>query len=283
MIRNTMKLINTISVCFIAFSLFSCKKEDKKANTTEAAQNNAFAEAQYNDVTTLVDQATVTGSVTYMAGGSRGGEVLGPQGSPCVSVSVDTASNPRVITIDFGTSNCLCLDGRNRRGKIIATFSGRYRDAGTVITISFDNYYVNEYKIAGSKKFTNQGNNQSGNLVYKVEVNGQVTKPNNGGTYTWISTRFREWKEGASTPLNILDDVYAITGTASGTNPDGSSYTINATKELIRKMNCRWFESGTLELIQPNLPNITLDYGSTGCDANATITVLGQVYPVLLQ
>lgn len=267
-------------------ALSSCQKtgSDKNANPAEAAENNAFAEAQYNDVTTLIDQASVSGSVTFgAAGGSSGAGGLGTLGSSCVSVSVDTASNPRTIIIDFGSANCLCLDNRLRRGKILASYTGKYRDAGTVINITFENYYVNEHKISGTKKITNQGNNQAGNLVYKVEVAGKVDKANGGGTYTWNSTRYREWKEGKSSPVNVLDDVYGITGEASGTTVEGTSYTIVAVQELVRKMNCRWFESGKLELTQTGVPKITLDYGTTGCDANATISILGVGYPVVLQ
>jgi hypothetical protein len=281
------KLLNFTSK-FLLFSIItlavSCKKDGKEANTREAAENNAFAEAQFNDVTTLVDQASATGSVTFGAAGTSGGNgIEGPLGSPCVSVIVDTTANPRSITIDFGNTNCLCLDGRNRRGIIVATYTGKYRDAGTVINITFQNYYVNDFHISGTKTITNQGLNQANNLVYKVEVDGSVEKPNNGGTFTWISTRYREWKAGASTPLNVLDDVYSITGNASGVNPDGSEYTLTATTALVRKMNCRWFESGIIELTQPNVPKITLDYGGSGCDAMATISVLGVTYPVMLQ
>jgi len=283
--RNYLKI--NVSFLLLAVTLFavSCQKHDdpKPPTNSDAAENNAFAEAQYYDVAILVDQSSTTGTVTFGAAGTgSGNEVNGPQG-PCVTVTVDTSVSPRSIIIDFGSTNCLCLDGRTRRGKILATYTGQYLASGTVINISFDNYFVNENKISGTKKITNQGNNQAGNLVYKMEVNGQVVKANNLGTYTWVSTRYREWKAGALTPLNILDDVYGITGDAGGVNTDGSNYSIVATQELVRKMNCRWFESGVLELTQTNFPKVTLDYGSTGCDANATIKVLDVTYPVILQ
>jgi hypothetical protein len=83
--------------------------------------------------------------------------------------------------------------------------------------------------------------------------------------------------------LNILDDVYSITGDASGVLTDGSNYNLTITQELIRKMNCQWFESGMVDLTETGLPKITLDYGSTGCDANATVTLLGQHFPIILQ
>lgn len=280
---NTLKNFGLFVTAMLTVMTTSCLKNSDKTSPTEAAENNAFAEAQFNDITTLVDQAAVSGSVTFGAAGVAGSNGnSGLLGSNCVTVTVDTVSTPRAITIDFGSSNCLCLDNRLRRGKIIATYSGKYKDAGTVVTIGFDNYYVNEFKIAGTKKVTNQGLNQNGKLVYKVEVTGQVTRPF-GGTYSWNSVRYREWKEGSLTPINILDDVYGITGEANGTTIDGNTYTITISQELIRRMNCKWFESGKINLAPSGLPTLTLDYGSSGCDANALINVLGNAYPIVLQ
>lgn len=278
---------NTLKISFSAISLglvlfaSSCKKNDndKKGSPTEAAENNAFAEAQYNDVTTLLDQASVSGTVTFGAAGQRGvGDIMG-----CATATVDTSSNLHTIVIDFGNTNCEGVDGRSRRGKILASYTGRFREQGTVINITFDNYYVNDHKVGGTKKITNQGKNPAGNLVYKVEVDGTITKPGGNATYTWVSTRYREWRAGFNSPLNILDDVYAITGTANGVTYEGVSYTLTATQELVRKMNCKWFESGKIELTQSGFPAIVLDYGNTGCDANASISVLGITYPVVLQ
>ena len=284
--KSRIQVFSCISVLSLAI-LFSCgKKEEKVDNTltqTEAASNNAFAEQQYNDVTTLVDQSARNGAALFGAAGTGSGSGIQSLLSGCGTLTLDTTSTPRSITIDFGASNCLCLDGRNRRGKILATYTGRYTDAGTIISITFDNYYVNDNKIGGTKQIINQGNNNSGNLVYKIIVDGSIVKANNMGTVTWASTRYREWVAGANTPLNILDDVYSITGDANGTTHNGRTYTIVANAPLVRKMNCRWFESGRLTMSMDQLPDITLDYGETGCDANATITILGQTYPVILQ
>jgi len=273
---------------FIASSLVcsallfsSCKKDSTAADSdVEPAQDNALAEASFNDVTTITDQAAFSGSVNMRVASVDRED--GSLGSACATVSVDTLSSPHNITIDFGTTNCLCNDGRNRRGKIIASFTGRYRDAGTVISISFSNYFVNDNQLTGTKKITNNGLNTAGNLVYTIEVNGSVIKANGAGTATWVSTRQREWIAGAATPLILNDDVYSITGTASGTTAKGKSYTIAITKALVRKMSCRWFESGVLDVTPQGKPTRTLDYGSTGCDANATVTILGHTFPIVL-
>jgi hypothetical protein len=283
--------MNTKKITLFALSLTvltgvylsSCNKSSAtKDSDTESAENNALAEANYNDVTTLVDQAALTGDVIVgIAGGNSGNFTDGSLGSSCASITVDTVSVPHVITIDFGTSNCLCKDARYRRGKIVASFTGRYRDAGTVISVTFNNYFVNDNQISGTKTVTNQGVNNLGHPIYSVQVNGQMIKANNAGTVTWTSARTREWVAGFDTPV-WTDDVYSITGTASGTNASGKSYTITITEPLIRKMDCRWFESGKMDIKPDGEPTRTLDYGNTGCDANATVTILGYTFPIVL-
>jgi hypothetical protein len=265
--------------CFLT----SCRKDGLDADI-EAAENNAISESTFNDVTTLVDQSVNSGNVLLEANdGFSAADDQAGLGSDCATVTLDTGSSTRSVTIDFGTTNCLCKDGRNRRGKIIATYTGRYRSPGTVITISFDNYFVNENQVKGTKKVTNNGSNNAGHLVYSVEVNGQIVKANNGGTISWSSARQREWTAGENTPLILTDDSYSITGSASGTNASGLSYTIKITQPLVRVMSCRWFESGKLEVTPEGKATRTLDYGSSGCDANATVTILNKTYPIVLR
>jgi hypothetical protein len=271
------------AVLVSGFYLTSCRKDGLDADI-ESAENNALSESTFNDVTTLVDQSVSSGNVLLgVNGGSSVNNDQNGLGSDCATVTLDTVSSPRSVTIDFGTTNCVCKDGRNRRGKINATYTGRYRASGTVITISFDNYFVNDNQVKGTKKITNNGYNNAGHLVYSVEVTGQINKANNGGTISWTSTRQREWVAGENTPLVLTDDTYSITGTASGTNSSGVSYTINITQPLVRAMSCRWFESGKLEVTPDGKATRTLDYGNNGCDANATVTILNKTYPIVLR
>lgn len=272
-----------ISLLYIICST-SCKKSGGEVNPSlSSAQNNAFAEAQFNDVSIMVDQAIRLGNIVGMAGANSGGSgVNGPWGSPCVAITLDTISSLKNVVIDFGTANCLCIDGRYRRGKVVAQFEGGYLMEGTVINISFQEYFVNDHRVMGLKTVTNMGLNYLSNPVYKVEVMGSVEKPV-GGSYTWNSIKYREWKEGYNTPLYPLDDVFVISGSSNGTNTDGTEYTITITKPLVKRISCRWFEGGALELLQPGVPRISLDYGNTGCDENATISVRGVSYPVRLE
>jgi len=279
-------LLGAGAILLSGMVFISCKKENNNnkgsASDIEIAESSTVAESDYNDVGILVDQAAITGDVNYrLANGSSTWSQEGSLGSSCASIGIDTVSSTHTVFIDFGTSNCLCNDGRYRRGKILATFTGRYRDQGTVITITFGNYFVNDYQVMGTKTITNQGNNSSGHLVYAIQVDGSIVKPNNGGTSTWSSTRQREWTAGQVTP-SWADDEYSITGTASGTTAGGISYTVTINKPLVRKVSCRWFESGSFSVTPQGEPARTLDFGNSGCDANAIFSVVGINIPVVL-
>lgn len=281
--RKTSLALGISAFMLVIFSFAACKKDSKSTDTdTTPAQDNSLAESNYNDVNTMVDAAAAAGASFSFRMATNGNERVEGPFSGCGTVTVDTLSSPHSITIDFGTNNCMCFDGRNRRGKILATYTGRYRDSGTVVSITFDNYFVNDNQIKGTHKTTNIGKNAAGHPLYKVEVSGQIVKANNGGTITWNSTRQREWAEGSSTPLNWQDDAYSITGSANGTTAAGEAYTINITQPLVRKMNCRWFESGKVEVTPDGKATLALDYGTTGCDANATVTIGGQTFNIVI-
>jgi uncharacterized membrane-anchored protein len=279
-------LAGIITCCLIAATFTACKKDskDKSDSDTTPAQDNSLAEGNYMDANTMVDASVnLGGNFSFrLATNESNARIEGALGG-CTKVTLDTANTACTLTIDFGTTNCEGPDGRKRRGKILATWNGKYRDKGTVVNITYNNYFVNDNQVTGTHKTTNQGYNTAQHLVYKIEVDGSIIKANNGGTITWKSTREREWVTGSSTPLMILDDTYSITGNASGTTAGGEAYTINITQPLVRKMNCAWFESGTLDLIPAGRKTLTLDYGSTGCDNKATVTINGNTYNVVIQ
>lgn len=258
-----------------------CKKdEDAKDTDTGSAEDNAFAQSIFDDVKNMSDQAFTFGDLTtYRVGGAEQ-SVL----SQCATVTLDTTVSPRLITIDFGTSNCLCLDQRYRRGKILISYIGAYRDSGSVHTITFDNYHVNDYKVAGSKSVTNMGSNASGNKWFSISVmNGVITAPG-GAVMTYSSQRQREWVAGEPTLVNWLDDVYHITGNATGTSFAGVPFTATITDPLVVALNCWWIKDGILEFSPTGVQTRVIDYGyqNGDCDNKAEVTIGSNTYIVNL-
>jgi len=257
----------------------SCKKDEQHvADDTSISADDALAEGIYANATNIADEA-----YNNEVGGLKSSNETNIFLSGCATVTLDTTVMPRVLTIDFGDSNCLCQDGRERRGKIIVTFTGRYRMPGTVITYGFDDYYVNDHNVDGTKVITNMGLNENNNLYYSIEVVGVITKPNNGGTLSWNSSREREWVEGVFTIHNRWDDVYLITGTADGIRPNGQTWERNIVNPLRIQLSCRWIVSGTMEIQPEGLPLRILDFGNGECDNIATVLVNGVTYTIFLR
>ena len=257
----------------LAFNNISCNKDDSDKDQL-AAQNNSDAENVFSDVFKQVD--VVSKDTTF-------GITVGTMSTNCATVTVTPVglTYPKTITIDYGTSNCEGADGRFRRGKIIATTTGKYRDSLTTISVSFDNYYINDNKVFGTKTITNKGHNNLGNLYYtiKVENAGVITE---NGTISWNSVRTREWVSGAST-FDIADDIYSITGSASGITTDGNSFIVTITKALRAELSCMWITSGTVEITPQGLSTRIIDFGDGTCNRDATVLINGETFNIVLK
>ncbi len=273
-----MKNIIIGSLAFSILALSSCRKDELfTAEILQTASNNSMAELYDNDVQNMVDEVAVSGSLqTYKM--DEEATLL----SSCATVSRDTVSFPRMVTIDFGTVNCTGNDGRMRRGKIIATYTGAYRDAGTVVSITYDNYFVNDAQVSGSRTVTNTGTDSLGFPQFDVQASIQIDLPNGGGTISRNSSRTRSWIAGSATSIRT-DDVYSITGTATGINASGNAYTVLVIEPLIRNLACRrHFTQGIMQIDVAGRPSRRLDYGNGSCDDQALLTVNGRTRTINL-
>jgi len=277
-----MKRVNLILALItftgFAFLVTGCKKDnDIQLEDTTISQDDAYAESTFENVSDMADEAYEIGTGDNLKSYPGGRMFL----SECATVTMDTTAFPRMLTIDFGEENCLCNDGKYRRGKIIITFTGRYREPGTVITHNFEDYFVNDNSVDGTKVVTNMGENDNGNLYFTIEVEGIVQKED-GSTFSWNDSRVREWIQGSDTH-NRWDDIYLITGTASGIRPNGLTWEREIMTALRVELACRFIVSGTIELRPEDRPIRLLDYGNGECDNEATVTVDGETYTIYLR
>lgn len=262
--------------------LTSCNKDDKEYNT-KVAENYALGESMFSDVFKQVSDGSLWAEDTITNKGAKSSYTS--LTSSCATLSItpfDLTTFPKTLIVDYGTTNCLCSDGRYRRGVINAVLTGWYRDSSTVITITPSNYYVNDYLIEGTKTVTNKGHNTSGNLEYDIVVtNGSITGQE--GTSTWNTNRTNEWIEGESTIFNPWDDVYLIRGSANGVTVESEAYTMNILQDLRVELSCKWIVSGLLRIEGSNSYTIDVDYGNGNCDALAVVTINNYSINISLQ
>ncbi len=258
-------IVKTLTVAILSMGLASlvatsCQKNADTTADESIAADNSTAEANFSDESKIVDIAAIENGLQKTNGS-------------CPTVTIDTMSTPHSMTLDFGTTNCTGSDGKSRRGIIVVTWTGKYRQAGTVITHTFNNFYQNDNKIEGTKTVTNMGLNNAGHIYFTVVIsNAKITKAN-GKVISWTSTRVREWIQGANTP-SVADDLYSITGNASGTDGNGTAYTMNITKAITVDFSCQYhLTAGTIEITPAGKQTRVIDYGSGNCDDDATLTV----------
>lgn len=267
---NKLIFISTGIAFMMMLFVTSCKKNTETIddNDISVTADNAMAESIFDDIRIIADQASEGDLQSFKTAGQSG--IIA---APCATVTHDTTVSPKMITIDFGTVNCLCADGRYRRGKIIVTYTGKYKDPGTTIVHATDQYYVNDHQVIGSKTVINNGLNGNGNLNWAVTVSGSIIKPNNGGTIQYAATRNREMIAGAAT-LQWLDDIYLITGSSSGIGALGAQFQSVITSPLRKEIGCKHFVSGTIDITRTitNTVTITIDFGTGACDNLATLT-----------
>ncbi len=198
----------------------------------------------------------------------------------CKTVTVSPTGNvwPKTVTIDYGTG---CDEGgKIKKGKIIAVFSGRFKQTGSTINISFDNFYINGDKIEGTKSAVNNGPNAAGNYTFTLTINHSRIHAT-GGTSTLTAVKTITWIENSTT--SPTDDEFRMSGSASATDSKGRTFSETTLVPLVKKVACNFIVSGKLQLEITGRPQIILDFGTGDCDNKATLSANGKTKEITLR
>lgn len=317
---NRTALIRVFNLFFIftiaALVLSSCRKKQETAENpatvqdTEqsTAEDNNRAESYVSDIESIGGQVSDEGSLaTYKTTGSTGEEAMETSGCASITFSGQT------FTVDFGTTGCVGRDGRTRTGKLIYDFSAsspstalHYRNPGFNMNVTSQNYVVDGYSVNIVNKTVSNttpntipgGVNPGTNLTWAITASVNIVKPNSGGTITWSCSRTKELMNtndtncyrGQNRNIEWSKAIIKLNGSASGVNARGENYTA-AASNLVRDFNCspdplrihrHPFISGTITYVPGTRPTRTMDFGNGACDLNATVTINGHSYPVVL-
>lgn len=255
--------------------------------TVEATTQEAETESQFDDVfniTASMNTAQV-GEDLGLGSNVSGLDELGATNltnTRCFTVTVVPNIPhvfPKTVTIDFGTG-CLGRDGKFRKGKIVSIFTNPMVVPGAKVSTSFVGYYVDSFHIEGTHITENTSTpNMQG---WKVSViNAKVTNTNSNRWVQWNSVKSVLQVEGNGTPHFPLDDVYKITGGATGSNSAGHNWSSNIIEPLIKKFTCSWIVKGTVRLMRDGRYAL-LDYGNGNCDNQAILYINGIPHVITL-
>jgi hypothetical protein len=243
----------------------SCGKSDPiDTKASDAADDVALSEALYDDAFASLEIATAFAEV-----GKKSASIL----DSCPLITINSPGQeffPRNIVIDYGTG-CTGLFDVERSGKILITLSGPRGTTGSERVLTFDNYHVNGAKVEGTYTIENLGPNSSQNAVFAVSLEeGKISFPDSK-VITREYSRQREYIQGYGT-LSPWDDRCLITGTSSGSNLEGKTYSLTITNPLEWTAACRFLIGGTIRFDVDGIEPFELDYGTGECDAVATLS-----------
>ena len=272
----------------VVIGFTGCKKNAATQpldESIQSSQDNALVDGEFTSIYSYLDSQgdNTLGSITEK-GSSSSIQVLQTKSDllpDCATFTWDSAA--RKLTIDFGTTDCTCKDGFTRRGKIIATFTGKYKQVSSSVSVTLQDYYVQDMSVTGTKTITYQGNA----TVHINVSNASIVTPT--GTISWNADRTIQKTAGIGT-LTTLDDEYAISESATGKNRQGVSFVVqtDVNHPLIKKVICRKkdFVSGVVTIQNSNGASLSVNFNPTGieaCDKLATVTYNGVTKTIVLR
>jgi len=268
-LKQIFALLSLPSIFFFA----SCQKDETEPDpeietTFKLTEDQAVSESINDDATVIFFDASVSSGFYRLNGQAETTGILS-----CATITVTPQNTfPKTITIDFG-NGCTSADGIGRKGKINITLSDYVHNTGATAVMTFDNYYALGFKVEGTITWTNTSTPNGISWTRQI-TNGRVIEPLGGYYWTHEGTKNVTQVAGASTPTNLLDDVYSVTGNHTVTNPAGKTRTVTILEALEKKTTCHNVTKGKMK-IQATSHFAILDYGDGTCDNIATITIDG--------
>lgn len=236
------KIISVL--CLIGIFAVSCKEDDQNfsSDQTTAVQDQATAEAYYNDASDLSTSAYSSPSESNLGGRTvSGGKLVFTvtsdtrfNGATLTLDAAGTLTAPKgTISIDFGTGTTDPA-GTLRKGKILVAYSGYRFVSGSSLAITFDGYEVNGVKVEGKRTITTTSVVANTSITFAVkDENGKVIYTD--GTFvTRVSDHSRTW----ILPTATVKGQWQVQGNASGITRDLKAYTVAITSPLIYKAEC---------------------------------------------
>lgn len=271
-----MKRILTSSVLLFAAALVfnGCKKDEPADTETVTATDNSICENEFMRLMPTVNSIAIDESGVHRNG--SGNHVA--SSCPNVYVPDSTMPYPRHMYIDYGTGCTDPVDGKVRKGQIICTVDRPYDSLGAVITISFDTFMVGAIQFEGTVTLERTGANSFTQTI----VNGKCSK---AGSTPWTilfdAARTITFTSGAS--VSTDPQIITISGTNSGTDRNGNTWTSTITTPIVRDLGCTWLKSGVMVVTPAGKSDRTIDFGDGTCNDKATITIDGNTFEFTMQ
>ncbi len=271
--------ILSLSIAFI-----SCQKESSPGGSSEAAVT-AEATTQGEDqsrVTSETDETTNDVNTVMDVTAGFAGKGYNLDNLLCnATIVVDTASNPRTITITFNGLNC--SGTRLRTGVVVISMAQgvRWKNPGAQISVAYQNLKIT--RVSDNKSITINGTmvhtNVSGGLLINLSTLGHImhTLTSTGMSITFDDGTSRNWQiakqrdftydNGVVITTTGLHSEGGVSGISEwGTNRRGNAFTTSITSPLIIRQDCAWrLTAGAVKHVTPYVTaTVTFGLDSSG-------------------
>jgi hypothetical protein len=294
-----------------AGALFSCNKSnsgknngssttDLQTNSDDETRVSTETDAAIDDVNTaMTAQYNVTGAATSREMQHRvldgpGGGV--DSGLICDgAITLDTAADPRTLTITYNGNGCSL--GRSRSGSIVISWAAgqQWRTAGAVVTVQFNDVAIK--RLLDNKTITLNGTHTYTN----VSGGSLITLPNSPGTsitHTITSSNMQiTFDNGSKRTWNVArqrvftyNDGYVITTSGTHTDGDlsgisewgtdrfGNSFEVAILEPRVISQSCSWQMTGGEVALKNSAGVTTITYGLDNTGASTGCPVSGATY-----
>ncbi|MEO8404215.1 MAG: hypothetical protein ABI480_06460 [Chitinophagaceae bacterium] len=278
---------------FTAVILVSCKKNnDDKKDTTNYDTEASMQSDDQNDFSAQIESVADDVNVELESSASLNGRLDGLADLCHATVTADSASAIRTLTITYSGADC--FNTYNRTGVVTVSIPAglHWKDAGTAITVTYTNLVIT--RIADNKSFTINGShvitNVNGGLLINVvshPVTHTITSP--GMTVTFSAGGQRTWQVARQRVFSYNNGlVISITGTHTdgavnhiaewGTNRFGRPFTSVIREPLVIRQDCNFrLTSGQIIHTVPVF-TATATFGLNSSGAATTCPGAGHYY-----
>ncbi len=261
----TSNRLNTILLILFAASalIFSCKKGSVETDynpNIRVANNQVIAERAFSEVFNIFFMVVNDPELKQQGNDSIFGAYCTYAESPEIS-----------YRIDFSPYYGPCPDGKIRKGVITATLNQDFNETGAIATLLFSGYAVEHLELDSTMGIWNLGITAGPLQTYEVNVAYSTltfVDSVSSKSYNWSSNKFFVHSEGNGTPFDFSDDVFDISGVATGRDVEGVYFQASIEEFLGNHLDCRWIRTGRTLLTTSGLPVASgyIDYiGQDSC------------------
>ncbi len=268
------KLINWLPVFTLMLLLFSCVKEEtpEKIEKTPEVEKIVYTSDAVKSAIDINSSFKFTDNILFQAFDFFTGKMKSESRDfSCADISFenDFWKTPNIMTIDFG-DGCENGNGDIFAGKLIVDYNKFLNRTGAVRTTSFDQFSINGDLITGTETTSNLGRNSNEHYeIQKTLTDGIINTEENpiSLAYNHIYTFAM-----SGSPMDFTDKNIVISGSSSGTTPEGEAFTATIDSPINISAECKCTNAGQETFVFSN-GQFVVDFGDGSCEAITTITL----------